>query len=151
MCSNRTCKPASYGSGILHCGQASLIAYHPINQLSLAGGCKLLTHKWSTVLQILLVMRNTIAGQVMTCEVKSMSSPEIILNGQLIVLGASWKMAHLVSMFSKRDDHARRLVRKLECCTSARICCRKTWHTVPQVQQKCSGVLKLFLSCQQEL
>jgi len=30
ICSNRTWSPASYGSGILHCGQASLIAYHPI-------------------------------------------------------------------------------------------------------------------------
>jgi hypothetical protein len=29
ICSNLTCNPASYGSGILHCGQASLMAYHP--------------------------------------------------------------------------------------------------------------------------
>jgi hypothetical protein len=82
MCSNRTCKPASYGSGILHCGQASLIAYHPTGQLAPSNGRVLLTHEWSTVFEVLLVVGNTIAGQMVTGEIESMSSPEIVLNIQ---------------------------------------------------------------------
>jgi len=79
----------------------------------------LLTHKWSTVLQILLVMRDTVAGQMVTGEIESMSSPEIVLNRQLIALGL-WEMAHLISMFSERYDHARWFIRKLKCCLSAK-------------------------------
>ena len=119
MCSNRTCKPASYGSGILHCGQASLIAYHPTGQLAPSKGQVVLTHEWSTVFEVLLVVGNTIAGQMVAGEIESISSPEITLNFQLIT-PVIWDVAYLISMFGKRDDYARWLIRKLECCLSAR-------------------------------
>jgi hypothetical protein len=45
-------------------------------------GRVLLTHEWSTVFEVLLVMGNTIAGQMVTGEIESMSSPEIVLNIQ---------------------------------------------------------------------
>jgi hypothetical protein len=79
----------------------------------------LLTHEWSTVFEILLVMGNTVAGQMMTGEIESMRSPEIILNCQQIT-PVVWDVACLISMFGKRDNHARWLIRKLECCLSAR-------------------------------
>jgi hypothetical protein len=40
----------------------------------------LLTHEWSTVFQVLLVMRDAIAGQMVTGEIEPMRGPEIILD-----------------------------------------------------------------------
>jgi hypothetical protein len=42
----------------------------------------MLTHERSTVFQVLLVVRDSVAGQVVTREIESMSSPKIVLKCQ---------------------------------------------------------------------